>query len=562
MKPASGVVVALLLAVACTLACTAPGPPLHPPADADVGSEERRTEGDVRSADAPIEIQLFDLLDVHDGLEVAEVDAGKVDADASDAPDVCSPKCAGQQCGPDGCGGSCGECAWGYDCSSGEGQHLCLADCVVLCTDKECGPAGTYDECDCGQCADSNICTDDLCVDGVCLFEPNVATCDDGNPCTAPDLCGEGACTGELLPLEQLDVEKCLCESDEDCAPLEDNDVCNGTLHCDLAAQTTVCQVAAETIPDCTDGNPCTDDACDAKEGCLFLPDDGNVCADADACNGKESCVDGACTAGVPLDCDDGDKCTDDACDSTQGCVHDLATGLCDDGLTCTEDLCSDNACTNDILPDYCVLEGDCVPAATVKADNACQHCQPGAEQEQWTALADGTACGEGKVCYEGSCCGAEANCQAVECGDDGCGGSCGECPCGHQCANGTCVFVACDGKVCGGDGCGGSCGECPESPWIVCTQAGQCADVCIPNCDGKECGSPARPIVRTFAPTAFATRISVRTAATAPKTAVNAAATTSAKCCLVKRLKPVLRTALPAFVETASAKRMRGRTA
>jgi hypothetical protein len=49
-----------------------------------------------------------------------------------------------------------------------------------------------------------------------------------------------------------------------------------------------------------------------------------------------------------------------------------------------------------------------------------------------------------------------------VECGDDGCGGSCGECP-GEQdeCMDGTCVCQPdCKGKTCGEDGCGGSCAE------------------------------------------------------------------------------------------------------
>ena len=40
----------------------------------------------------------------------------------------------------------------------------------------------------------------------------------------------------------------------------------------------------------------------------------------------------------------------------------------------------------------------------------------------------------------------------------------CGTCDgCGSQCADGQCVFAACDGKACGDDGCGGICGECPE---------------------------------------------------------------------------------------------------
>ncbi|MBM4356402.1 MAG: hypothetical protein FJ109_21845, partial [Deltaproteobacteria bacterium] len=42
-----------------------------------------------------------------------------------------------------------------------------------------------------------------------------------------------------------------------------------------------------------------------------------------------------------------------------------------------------------------------------------------------------------------------------------------------------------CDGKECGPDGCGGECGTC-EGEGAVCSDQGTC---CVPSCDGKECG-------------------------------------------------------------------------
>ena len=41
-----------------------------------------------------------------------------------------------------------------------------------------------------------------------------------------------------------------------------------------------------------------------------------------------------------------------------------------------------------------------------------------------------------------------------------------------------------CEGVECGDDGCGNACGECPD--WATCT-AGLC--LCIPDCENKECG-------------------------------------------------------------------------
>jgi hypothetical protein len=62
----------------------------------------------------------------------------------------------------------------------------------------------------------------------------------------------------------------------------------------------------AVPVPHCL-----TDSACN----------DGNVCVVARACQA------GACTAGAPLNCDDGIACTADACLPSTGCVHTIAAG-------------------------------------------------------------------------------------------------------------------------------------------------------------------------------------------------------------------------------------------
>lgn len=92
--------------------------------------------------------------------------------------------------------------------------------------------------------------------------------------------------------------------------------------------------------------------------------------------------------------------------------------------------------------------------------------------------------CGPGAVCvWPGSCC--VLACGGVECGDDGCGGSCGTCPGGTTCLGGLCLCAPdCTGKVCGDNGCGGSCGSC--QPGWVCQNT---ACVCQPACGGKQCG-------------------------------------------------------------------------
>ena len=48
-------------------------------------------------------------------------------------------------------------------------------------------------------------------------------------------------------------------------------------------------------------------------------------CNDRMFCNGAEACVDGQCMMGDPVDCDDGDACTVDACSDALGeCVYEM----------------------------------------------------------------------------------------------------------------------------------------------------------------------------------------------------------------------------------------------
>ncbi|HAN30172.1 MAG TPA: hypothetical protein DCQ06_01110, partial [Myxococcales bacterium] len=97
--------------------------------------------------------------------------------------------------------------------------------------------------------------------------------CDDGNACTALDVCDKGVCTG-----------------------------LNGV--------------------QCNDDNPCTKDVCDPAKGCLELNANGAACSDGDACTSGDVCKSGKCTVAKVADCDDGNLCTIDVCDKFSGCKH------------------------------------------------------------------------------------------------------------------------------------------------------------------------------------------------------------------------------------------------
>jgi hypothetical protein len=144
-----------------------------------------------------------------------------------------------------------------------------------------------------------------LCDPGSCADQPAGTACDDGNVCGVDQRCdGNGAC----VPTSTIQcVGPCL------------------TGACDPR---TGCVVAA-TDPTCNDGNPCTADVCVAAGTCESVSHpDGTACPAVDACHGAGSCHAGACDAGAPLPCSDGDFCTEDVCDPAAGCLHPPVTGL------------------------------------------------------------------------------------------------------------------------------------------------------------------------------------------------------------------------------------------
>jgi hypothetical protein len=142
----------------------------------------------------------------------------------------------------------------------------------------------------------------------------------------------------------------------------------------DVPAVTSVCDPSL-----CDDGNPCTEEGCDAA-GCFsqWLPD-GSACDDAyidtvddacvqgvcqgvllacrgdldcddgNVCNGFEVCDGGTvCLEGIPLDCGEPTACTAPRCDAVEGCLTEFRpNGLpCDDGLADTyDDVCWNGVC-------------------------------------------------------------------------------------------------------------------------------------------------------------------------------------------------------------------------
>lgn len=86
----------------------------------------------------------------------------------------------------------------------------------------------------------------------------------------------------------------------------------------------------------CSDGNPCTIDACDANEHCL--------------------------NTHPPVNCDDSNPCTIDSCSPATGCMNVPKT--CSDGNSCTVDSCDPMNGSCVALPKVCPAGQSCNPAS------------------------------------------------------------------------------------------------------------------------------------------------------------------------------------------------------
>jgi len=381
----------------------------------------------------------------------------------------CGELCADLECGAAGVDDECdcGTCAEYYVCVDG----TCDVDCDAACELAECTPEWAAGLCDCGACDDGNPCTDDACqVDGVCVFagldgvgcddddhctgdglcqagicvaapvicddentctddscdpdtgdcvfEPNDADCDDGDPCTVGDQCAAGVCAGIAMD--------CECVTDTDCDEVDDGDLCNGTLFCDTTLLPHLCKVDPVTVVECDDPDPedpdapCLQPACDPATGeCGFAQDnEGFPCADEDLCTVADYCEKGECLGGVDANCNDGNPCTDDSCDPALGCVNTPNDDPCEDGNPCT-------------IGDQC-QEGECVhgPPPVCDDGDICTDdlCDPGVlggcvSVYNLAECDDGDVCTLNDACFQGECVGeVPLDCNDFNpCTDDSC---------------------------------------------------------------------------------------------------------------------------------------------
>jgi hypothetical protein len=292
---------------------------------------------------------------------------------------VCLPSAQTQAWSPREDGAPCvdgSRCTVGTTCQAGEcvGEEIACDD-GNDCTEDACDPdegcvffpvedgadcddrsACTHgDVCDGGQCRgqpldcdDGNACTLDSCDPASgCVSTERAGSCDDGDACTVADTCDAGACVGG---------EPANCDDGNVCTI----NLCDERVGCAVVPSAHPCCVGETSI--CDDGDPCTTDLCGDAPGECFYEHNTAACDDRNACTTLDRCEAGACS-GRPVVCDDGNPCTENACNTVSGCLFLPLTGTpCSDGIACTLDECVAGVCVSDASA--CACDPDFSPVA------------------------------------------------------------------------------------------------------------------------------------------------------------------------------------------------------
>ncbi|MCA9517169.1 MAG: HYR domain-containing protein, partial [Myxococcales bacterium] len=155
------------------------------------------------------------------------------------------------------------------------------------------------------------------------------------------------------------------------CTPRVDGTLCEAPGACALAAACAAGRCEATTFRSCNDGNPCTEDACDFELGCVSSPvEDGTACDDGDLCTTASACAEGACVGSAPVSCG-----SPGACELAGTC--NPATGICDFPMIpgcvdCGEDTTPPAIVCPAVVTAECVAGGVEVALGAPSASDAC----------------------------------------------------------------------------------------------------------------------------------------------------------------------------------------------
>jgi hypothetical protein len=215
-------------------------------------------------------------------------------------------------------------------------------------------------------------------------------TCDDGNACTLFDRCEDGIC-----------VLTATIECEEPADP------------CMQAFCNPASGACIEIERSCDDGNPCTEDTCQAGVGCMSETiSDGTSCADTNPCT-ENTCMAGVCEAtNVSGACDDGNLCTEEGTCVEGTCF--AAPVVCEP----SNDPCMPNECnpTNGECEEVdrdaeCAALSTASPCLDFECNPQVGICVPVSLSEfDGSACDDSNSCTQNDRCQSGVCLGAAAS--------------------------------------------------------------------------------------------------------------------------------------------------------
>ena len=287
------------------------------------------------------------------------------------------------------------------------------------------------------------------CQEGKCVKVPFDTPCSDNNECTAGDQCQLGVCVAGI-EINCDDLESCTldsCEADKGCVHLPVDATC---VDGDGCTAEDVCKdgkcVGGKPF-NCDDGNVCTDDTCetfgkDEIHVCNHLPNQA-TCTDNDACTLDDACEGVVCKSKAVAICDDNNVCTDNTCDPANGCVYLSNVAVCTDNDACTvDDKCFENACKSGSLLS-CADNNECT-TDLCKPESGCYF------DNNTNVCSDNNVCSIDDKCEAGSCiAGAQKVCDDANlCTVDSCDAVNGcasvNAVNGAKCAEGVCKDGSC----------------------------------------------------------------------------------------------------------------------
>jgi len=207
------------------------------------------------------------------------------------------------------------------------------------------------------KCSDGDPCTVDFCDEdtGVCIHNHNPGWCSQNSDCNQNQTCVGCICT---------DTCNNTCFSN----PCYVNECRDGT--CVTLSSHPGCCL---TPTDCNDGNDCTRKQC-IDNACVYDQPAG-TCTKLGDCYGWGVCINCTCVliGNVPghcnntADCDDGDPCTLDICQTNGECHWNTVPNCCevlqdcpDPPSPCNQKVCLGHTCVYFLPPGLCAWDGDC----------------------------------------------------------------------------------------------------------------------------------------------------------------------------------------------------------